>query len=161
MSAGAAAKLLTRTCPRTPCAPIMAPISTRSGRAMSLCLSGVTLGSRRRRRRGRARRRGFALLRLFTRRRAFRRLADFRLRAQTRFAEEARDALARQGADAEPMLDPLGPELHPLGIVLLQHRVIGAELLDEAPVARASAVRHHDLIEGPLFGAGPRHANFK
>src|SRR6185437_3791899 len=143
----------------------MAPISTRSGGAISLCRSGFTRCSRRRRRRSRCRRgrrrARFALLRLFARRRAFRRLADRGLLAQARFAEETRDALARQRADAEPMLDALGLELDPFGMLLRQHRVIGAELFDEASVARAAAVRHHDLIEGPLLGAGPRHANLE
>src|SRR5581483_4386695 len=50
--------------------------------------------------------------------------------------EEARHAVGRLRTHAQPMLDALGVELHPLGVVLGQQRIVRAHLLDVAAVAR-------------------------
>ena len=55
--------------------------------------------------------------------------------------EEAQHAVGRLRALGEPVLDLLGVERDAAGIVLRLHRIVGADLLDEAAVARASASR--------------------
>ena len=55
--------------------------------------------------------------------------------------EEAQHAVRRLGADAQPMRDAVGVELHALGRILRQQRVVGADLLDEAAVARRCGCR--------------------
>ena len=55
--------------------------------------------------------------------------------------EEAQDAVGRLGALGEPGCDLLVVEGDAGGIVLRLHRVVGADLLDEAAVARASGRR--------------------
>ena len=42
------------------------------------------------------------------------------------------------------MRDALGVELHALGRILRQQRVVGADLLDEAAVTRIAAVGHDE-----------------
>src|SRR6185437_1563384 len=100
----------------------------------------------RRRLAGRCRRLG-ALLRL-----GLGRLAILRLGREPGIAEEALHPLARQVADLQPMLDALGLQHDALGMPLVEHRVVGAELLDEAAVARAVRIRNDDAVEGPLLG---------
>src|SRR5512132_4637094 len=78
---------------------------------------------------------------------------------QPRGGAEPGDTIARRGAVAEPVLDPLLLEDNAIGVLLLQHRVVGAEHLDEAAVARASRVGYDYPIEGALLGAAPRQAN--
>src|SRR5258708_10771410 len=51
------------------------------------------------------------------------------------------------------MLDALLLEDEAADMVLAQHRVIGADLLDEAAVARAARVGDDDRVEGALLGA--------
>ena len=85
-----------------------------------------------------------ALLRLGFRRRFDRRLADRRLLDQAGIAEEARDPVGRQRADPEPMLDPLVLQGHAVGMAAIEHRIVGAELLDKAAVARAARIGDDD-----------------
>jgi hypothetical protein len=59
------------------------------------------------------------------------------------------------------MLDALGLHHQPLGMPAVEHRIVGAELLDEAAVARAARIRHHNAVEGALFRAAPRHTNLE
>src|SRR6478735_22193 len=47
----------------------------------------------------------------------------------------------------------LDVELDAVGAVLGQQRVVGADLLDIAAVARRGRVGHHDEVVGPLLGA--------
>src|SRR5450755_1100713 len=54
--------------------------------------------------------------------------------------EQAGDAVGRQCTDGEPVLAALQVQLHPVLIVLLEHRVEGADLLDVAPIARRRRV---------------------
>src|SRR5205823_867986 len=82
-----------------------------------------------------------------------RRLADRRLADEPRIAEEAGDPFGRLGADPEPVLQALFLERHPIGMAALEHRVVGAELFDKAPVARAARVGDDDRVERPLLGA--------
>src|SRR5215831_1989291 len=72
--------------------------------------------------------------------RFLRRLAVLRFCGDAGIAEETRDPVARQGADAEPMLDAVFLQGHALGMAAVEHRVVGAELFDEAAVARAARV---------------------
>src|ERR1700722_255908 len=46
--------------------------------------------------------------------------------------------------------------LQPDAIVVFrwQHRIVAAQFLDEAPVARAAAVRNHDVVIGTLLRPG-------
>ena len=57
------------------------------------------------------------------------------------------------------MRDALGIELHALGRILRQQRIVAAELLDEAAVARSAAVGDDDAVIGPLLGAATSEAN--
>ena len=75
--------------------------------------------------------------------------------------EEAQDAVRRLRADRQPMRDALGVELHALGRILRQQRVVGAELLDEAAVARRAAVGDDDAVIRALLGAAAGQANCK
>ena len=52
--------------------------------------------------------------------------------------EEAEHAVGRLRAHRQPMLDPLGLERDALLVALGQDRIVGADDLDEAAVARAS-----------------------
>src|SRR5205814_5387100 len=50
-------------------------------------------------------------------------------------------------------------ELEALFLVLRQQRIVVAEALDEAAVARCAAVGGDDVIERPLLGSGAGHAD--
>src|SRR5262249_18832029 len=67
--------------------------------------------------------------------------------------ELARDAVGGLGALLQPLLDPLDLEADPVGIVLVEQRVVGADLFDEAAVARAVTIGDDDRIVGPLLRA--------
>src|SRR5579872_4221002 len=153
MSAGFWAKLFSRTAPRTPCAPATTPRQTRRDAAL--------IANSAARRRG-----GFggflgARLGLRLRRRLDRRLAPLRLRRQAGIAEEARHPVGRLRADAEPVADALFLQCHPLGVVARQHRIVGADLFEKAPVARAARVGDDDAVERPLFRAAPREPDLQ
>ena len=79
---------------------------------------------------------------------------------QARGVEEARHAVGRLRADAEPVLDALEVELDAVGVVLGQQRIVRADLLDVAPVARRGGFGHDDVVVGPLLGAPTREADF-
>src|SRR5689334_12671045 len=81
------------------------------------------------------------------------RLARRRLLDYASVAEEFRHSLGRQRADPEPMPDALLLQGHAVGVIALQHWIVGAELLDKPPVARTARVGDHDRIERPLLGA--------
>src|SRR5579863_162108 len=151
MSRGSAVKLLIRTAPLTPCGAVTTPRQTRLATAVASAGGGLGgLG------------RGLRLfLRLLPRLRLFRVVRHRRLRRDAGLAEEARDALARQRADAEPMRDPLGFEGHAIGMRAVEHRVVGAELFDEAAVARAARIRDDDAVIGPLLGAAAREPDLQ
>src|SRR5579872_4696452 len=102
-----------------------------------------------------------ALLRLRLRRGFLRPLVMRRLLDQPGIAEEAGHPLARLGADAQPMLDALFLQGHALGMAALQHRIVGAELLDEAAVARAARIGDDDRIERPLLGPAAGEPDFQ
>src|SRR3546814_7897412 len=57
------------------------------------------------------------------------------------------------------MLDALAVKDHAIGGVLLQHRVVGADLLDEAAVARAGRLGDDDPVERALLGAAAGETN--
>jgi hypothetical protein len=58
------------------------------------------------------------------------------------------------------MLHPLLDELDALD-AFRQERIIGADLLDIAPVARAPRIGDDDAVIGPLLGAGPRKSDLQ
>src|SRR6516164_2990931 len=141
MSSGASVKLLIRTAPWTPCAAVTTPRHTslvvsdivfaRNAPAVSAPASGRT-------------RRLGGGLGAFLRTRLWLRLdrvvGERRLFDQTGVAEKARYAIGRKSTHPEPMLDPLGFERHPIGVVAVEHRIVGSKLLDEPPVARTVRV---------------------
>jgi hypothetical protein len=57
------------------------------------------------------------------------------------------------------MRDALLVERDALGVLARQQRIVGAELLDEAAVARAARIGHHDVEERPLLGAMTGHTD--
>ena len=69
--------------------------------------------------------------------------------------EEPRHPVGRQGADAEPMPDPLFLQDDPVRMVFRQHRVVGADTLDEAAVAGHPRIGHDNAVEGALFRPAP------
>ena len=69
--------------------------------------------------------------------------------------EEAGDAVGRLRADGQPMLGAVEVELHAVGVVLRQHRIVRADLLDVAAVARGGRFGNDDVIVG-RFLAPPR-----
>src|SRR6185437_10749655 len=73
--------------------------------------------------------------------------------------EEAHDAVGRLRALLHPRLHLLEVELEALFLVLRQQRIVIAEPLDEAAVARRARVGEDDMIEWALLGAGARHAD--
>src|SRR5690606_19110946 len=74
--------------------------------------------------------------------------------------EEAQHAVGGLGPDAQPMLDALGDERHALAVVG-EHRIVAADLLDEAAVARRTGVGDHDMVVGALLGAGAGEADLE
>src|SRR5579871_5535117 len=68
--------------------------------------------------------------------------------------EKAQDAVRWLSAFGEPALRFLNVEFQPLCVVLREERIEVAEPLDKTAVARITAVRHHDVIDRPLLGAG-------
>src|SRR5690349_6072917 len=91
------------------------------------------------------------LLRLGARRGLLGRLANLGLRPQAGVAEEARDAVARRRTHLEPMLDALALEHHALLVAALEHRIVGADLLDEAAIAGIAGIRDHDRVKRALL----------
>jgi hypothetical protein len=59
------------------------------------------------------------------------------------------------------MLGALDLEVDALGGIARQQRIIGADLLDVAAVARALRIGDDDAIKGPLLGAGPRQPDLQ
>jgi len=80
-------------------------------------------------------------------------LRDWRFVDHPEIAQETGHSVGWPGADAEPVFDPLVVELQPLGVVLGDHRVVGADSFDVAPVAGLAGIRHDDAVIGALFGA--------
>ena len=60
-------------------------------------------------------------------------------------AEELGDPVRRLGADLEPMRDALPSSVMRSACAAVEQRVVGAELLDEAAVARAARIGDHDV----------------
>ena len=73
--------------------------------------------------------------------------------------EEAGDAVRRLGADRQPVRDALVEQLDALRAVLGEERIIGADLLDEAAVARGAAVGDDDAVIRTLLGAATGQTN--
>src|SRR5690606_16992562 len=141
------------TCPRIPCAARMRPSRTRAGAApIHQLLQGICAALRAGgflRLLGLC---GFALQTLLARL-AFDGVVLRLPLDEARRIEEARDAIRRLSADREPVLAAVDVELHPIRIVLLQHGIIGANLLDVAAIAWCRAVGDHDVVIGALLCA--------
>src|SRR6202030_2750948 len=69
------------------------------------------------------------------------------------FGELAGAPVGGLGALADPLGAPLHLQDDAVGVILLQQRVVGAHLFDEAAVARRMAVGDDDRIVGALLGA--------
>src|SRR5437870_9543455 len=78
-----------------------------------------------------------------------------------RLVEKAQHPVGRQRALGEPSLDLVEVELEALGLVLRQQRVEITKPLDEAAVARRTAVRDHDVIDRPLLRPGAGEPDFQ
>ena len=70
--------------------------------------------------------------------------------------EEAGDAIRRLGTDAQPVTRAVFVELHTVGVVLGEQRVVGADLLEILAVARRAAVGDDDAVIRTLLGATAR-----
>ena len=73
--------------------------------------------------------------------------------------EETGDAVARLGADAQPMRGAFAVELDALGIVLGEQRIVAADAFDEAAIARAARIGDNDFVIGTLFRAAASETN--
>src|SRR4051812_3961084 len=73
--------------------------------------------------------------------------------------EEPGDAVADLRPLAQPVADTLLVEHDPVGVLGREQRVVAAQPLEEAAVARAARVGGHDPVEGPLLGAAARKTN--
>src|SRR5690606_25439729 len=59
--------------------------------------------------------------------------------------EEASDAVGRLCTGSKPVLATVQVELHAVFVVLLEHRIEGADLLDVAAVARRGRLGYDDV----------------
>src|SRR5215471_1656895 len=75
--------------------------------------------------------------------------------------KETQDAIGRRCPLGKPALGLLEVELNPVRVFLRQQRVEIAEPLDETPVTRITAIRHHDVINGPLLDTDAGHPDFQ
>ena len=103
---------------------------------------------------------GGALLRLLLRLGLLRIVPLERLE-HARIGEEAMHAVRRGGALRNPSLRLVEIELDAVGVILGQQRIVEADLLDEAAVARKARIRDDDRIMRPLLGAAPRQSDFQ
>src|SRR5689334_14378781 len=102
-----------------------------------------------------------ALLRLGLRGRFDRGLTRHRFLDHAGIAKKFRHSLGRQRANPEPMPDALLLQGDAIGVITLQHWIVGTELLDKSPVARAARVGDHNRIERPLLGAAASQPDFQ
>src|SRR5690606_23721472 len=102
-----------------------------------------------------------ALLRLLARQVLLGMARDAARRHQVVGGKEARHAVARQRADRQPVLGALDVQHQALGMVLRHHRVVVADVLDEAAVARAARVGDDDAVVGALLGAAAGQADLQ
>jgi hypothetical protein len=75
--------------------------------------------------------------------------------------QEARDAVGRLGALLDPGFDRFQLQGDADRIVLLEERVVGADLLDETAVAGRVAVSDDDRVVGALLGAATGQTNLQ
>src|SRR5471030_778209 len=156
-----------RTRPRTPCGAATTPSRTRSPLIKQSPSGRCSLRSslsRRGRRSGsssgcRGSFRLHALLRLGAGQALLCLLATLARLHQLGVRQELGDAVRRAGADLEPVSDALLLHGQTLLVLSRQQRVVGAQLLDEAAVARAARVGDDDVVERPLLGAVTGHAD--
>src|SRR5262249_32623726 len=78
-----------------------------------------------------------------------------------RLVEKAQHPVGGQRALGKPCLDLVEIELEALGLIFRQQRIEITQPLDEAAVARRTAVRNHDVIDRPLLGSGAGEADFQ
>src|SRR5690606_37632669 len=71
------------------------------------------------------------------------------------------NAVGRLCANANPVLGALGVQNNALLVVLGEQRIEGADLLDEAAVARRTGVSNDDLVERALLGATTGQADLE
>src|SRR5439155_9261542 len=95
-----------------------------------------------------------ALLRLLLRRRFHPLGAATRHWADARLTDVPRHPVARHSSLRHPVLDALALQADAVFMLRRQHRIVAAQLLDEAPVARAAAIGHHNVVIRALLGAG-------
>jgi hypothetical protein len=75
-----------------------------------------------------------------------------------RFRHKVPDPLGELGADFGPVINAI--QVKPEAFFLATgDRIEKADSLDPAAVPFVAAVRHHDVVEGTLFGAAARQSN--
>src|SRR5262249_27059543 len=72
--------------------------------------------------------------------------------------EQGGDLVGWLGADAQPVLDAVRLQLDALRLVL-HHRVVGSEFLDQPAVARLATVDRHDPEKWTVLPSQHLHAN--
>src|SRR5438067_1741657 len=101
-----------------------------------------------------------ALLRFLFRLGFLRIVVDPRLH-QTGLGQHLVDAVRTHRTLAQPGLRHLEVELDAIGMIRRQQRIVEADLLDEAAVARAARIRDHDVVMGAFLGAAASQTNAK
>ena len=81
-------------------------------------------------------------------------------REHARGLEEARDPIGRLRPQIQPVLDAVEVHLDAVLAALGKQRVVGSQLLDEAPVAGHARVSRDDAIERTLLAAPSGKADF-
>src|SRR5262245_32374822 len=161
---GSAVNDLSFTSPRRPCAPPIWATQMRSAtagypaRRASACRRGAG-GSRGFGCRGLGGLLGLRLA-LLARDRA-RGIAARLALHHARLVEKAQHAVGRQRPFREPRLHLVEIELETLALIFGQQRVEKSEPLDEAAVARRTAVRNHDVVDRPFLGPGAGETNLQ
>ena len=76
--------------------------------------------------------------------------------ANIRGIQESGDAIRRQRAVFQPMLDPVFLHDQPLGAVLGHHRVVGAEPLNKPAIPGRPGIRDDDTVIRTFLCSAPR-----
>ena len=78
-------------------------------------------------------------------------LVDHRCGNQIDCGQEAGNPVRWGRADAEPILDPLLIEVEAFRVILGNHRVVGADTLNEAAITRTARIGNNDTVVRAFF----------
>ena len=82
-------------------------------------------------------------------------IVNHRFLAHAGVGQETGDTVCWQRAYAHPVFNAFIFKHQSFGMVLGDHRVVGANLFDKAAIARAAGIGNNEVIEGTFFCAAP------